>query len=404
MRLALPLDLPCGVTLPNRLAKSAMSERIADAGGHPGERLQRLYRRWGQGGAGLLITGNVMVDRTAIAESGNVVVDGDTPLGLLKAWAAAAGPAPTWVQINHPGRQAPRLTSARPVAPSDVPMQGYFGMFARPRVLTALEIREIIDRFGRTAALVQAAGFAGVQIHAAHGYLISQFLSPRTNLRTDEWGGSPENRRRFLLEVVRAVRAAVGPDFPVGVKLNSADFQRGGFDQAESMAAVDALDALGIDLLEVSGGTYEAAAMFAENPAPGESTRKREAFFLEYAEQVRARTSLPLMVTGGFRTAAAMDEALASGAVDLIGMARPFAVAPELPRLLLDGSLAGAPPVRRLSTGLKSLDAMIQGAWYQMQLRRLGNGLDPDPSLGRFRALVGYVAPPAPAEPKALPA
>lgn len=388
--LARPLTLPGGAVLPNRLAKSAMSERLADAGGVPGERLWRLYQRWGAGGAGLLLTGNVMVDRRAIAEPGNVVVEDDRHLDALRAWTASTGDTPTWVQINHPGRQVPRTLSARPVAPSAVPMRGLFGMFARPRILTGDEIREVINRFGRTAAVVRAAGFDGVQIHAAHGYLISQFLSPLANQRTDEWGGSPDRRRRFLIEVVRAVRAAVGPGFPVSVKLNSADFQRGGFDSDESMAAVDALEAEGIDLLEISGGTYEAAAMFAEQ-APRESTRRREAFFLEYAEQVRARTRLPLMVTGGFRSRAAMEEALQGGAVDLIGLARPLAVTPDLPARLLRGELDAAPPVR-LATGVRALDSLVQGSWYQAQIRRLAGGLDPNPGLGRLAAALRYLS------------
>ncbi|GMV41938.1 MAG: putative NADH:flavin oxidoreductase/NADH oxidase [Myxococcales bacterium] len=384
--LARPLTLPNGAVLPNRVAKSAMSERLAGAGGVPGEELRTLYRRWGQSGAGLLITGNVMVDRQAIAEHRNAVIEADSDLTALRDWAAACGPTPTWVQINHPGRQAPRTVSSRPVAPSVVPMRGLWGAFARPRALEETEIHRIVERFAESAALVQAAGFDGVQIHAAHGYLVSQFLSPLTNLRTDGWGGSPERRRRFLLEIVRAIRSAVGPRFSLGVKLNSADFQRGGFDETESMAVVEALNAEGIDLLEISGGTYEAAAMFAESRS--ESTRRREAFFLDYANAVRSRVKVPLMVTGGFRSAEAMESAVAGG-IDLVGLARPFAAVPDLPAQLLGGSLASAPTIR-LNSGLKMLDSLVQGAWYQLQIHRMGNGLDPDLRVGRLRAAVSY--------------
>ncbi|HNH49411.1 MAG TPA: NADH:flavin oxidoreductase, partial [Myxococcota bacterium] len=239
--LSSPLSLPCGAVLSNRIAKSAMSEDLADRGNVPGERLFRLYRRWGKGGAGLLITGNVMIDRTALGEPYNVVVEDEKVLPALSAWAAAAreGGVEVWPQLNHPGRQSPRMLSPVPVAPSAVAVQLPGKAFAQPRALSSPEIEALVARFARAAALCKQAGFTGVQIHGAHGYLISQFLSPLSNLREDEWGGSPENRRRFLIEVVRAVRAAVGPTFPVGVKLNSADFQRGGFSEEESMEVVE---------------------------------------------------------------------------------------------------------------------------------------------------------------------
>ena len=269
----------------------------------------------------------------------------------------------------------------------------------------------MVERFARTAAIAEAAGFDGVQIHAAHGYLISQFLSPLTNRREDEWGGDAERRRRFLIEVVRAVRAAVGSTFAVTVKLNSADFQRGGFTEEESMDVVSALDTEDIDVLEISGGTYEAAVMFSEKNQKLDSTRRREAFFLEYAEKVRARTRLPLMVTGGFRTGEAMRAALSSGAVDLIGMARPFVVESDIPKKLFADPDAQAVAVR-LATGIKNLDSLIQGAWYQNQIERMAVGKPPKPSLSRWWAIFKYVsprrrfarvAPSLPATPRALP-
>jgi 2,4-dienoyl-CoA reductase-like NADH-dependent reductase (Old Yellow Enzyme family) len=387
--LAQPLDLTHG-TLPNRIAKSAMSERIA-TDGRPTEELIRLYERWAPGGAGLLITGNVMIDRRYLGESGNVVVEDDTHLGALRAWADTmrAGGARAWMQINHPGRQTPRFVTREPVAPSAVALKGAGGAFARPRALTDTEIGEIIDRFAATAAVAVRAGFDGVQIHGAHGYLVSQFLSPYTNRRSDAWGGDPERRRRFLLEVVRAVRAAVGDERAVGLKLNSADFQRGGFTMEESLEVVRSLE--GVDLLEISGGTYEAAAMFEERNK-AESTRRREAFFLDYAERVREVSSIPLMVTGGFRTRAGMEDAIASGATDVVGLARPLAVEPDLPGRLLDGTADAALPIR-LAVGIKKLDALIQGGWYQLQLDRMGRGHPADPKLSRVRAVINYVLP-----------
>ena len=402
-----PLRLPNGQVLENRLAKSAMSERVAAKDGAPNPGHLRLYERWGRGGAGLLITGNVMVDRRALGESGNVVVDDQRDAPALAAWAAAAkaGGARVWMQINHPGRQSPRSLSKQPVAPSAVKLKGAGPMFAAPRALTVEEIEEIVRRFATTARIAEAAGFDGVQIHGAHGYLVSQFLSPRTNLRDDEWGGDPERRRRFLLEVVRAVRAAVSPSFAVGLKLNSADFQRGGFDEAESMAVLEALDREGIDLLEISGGTYESAAMFEETVAAHESSKKREAFFLDYAEKARARVTTPLMLTGGFRTKAGMESALASGAIDVVGLARPLAAEPDLPRRLMSDEAAHAAPIR-IATGVKNLDALLQGAWYQVQIDRMARGRDPDPRTTRAWAFLRYFLPrrsPRP-EPALLPA
>jgi 2,4-dienoyl-CoA reductase-like NADH-dependent reductase (Old Yellow Enzyme family) len=385
-----PLALPNGVVLKNRIAKSAMSERLADPDAAPNEQHATLYRRWAEGGAAMLLTGNVFVDRTALGESGNVAVEDERDLEALKAWSAGAREkgAEIWMQINHPGRQSPRSLSKVPVAPSAIGLKGTGGVFATPRALEDHEIDAIVERFATTAAIAKRAGFTGVQIHAAHGYLINQFLSPYTNRRDDRWGGDPDRRRRFLLEVVRAVRRAVPAPFTLAVKLNSADFQRGGFSEEESLQVVGALGAEGIDLLEISGGTYEASAMFDEPKAA--STVAREAFFLEYAEKARAATKLPLMVTGGFRTAAGMNHALAQGALDLVGMARPFAVEPDLPRKLIAGEADRAHPVK-IATGWRKLDAVIQAGWYQSQIDRLSRGEEAKINLSRFSAAIGYL-------------
>jgi len=393
MKLAEPLPLPCGVVLANRIAKAAMSERLAQPDRQPTPTLETLYRRWGAGGAGLLITGNVMVDPAALGEPGNVALDFRSDLEPFRRWAAAgkAGGAQVWVQLNHPGRQSPRMLSRQPVAPSAVAMKGMAGAFAPPRALEAGEIEAVIEAFGVAAARVVEAGFDGVQIHAAHGYLVSQFLSAHTNRRDDAWGGDAERRQRFLLAVVDRVRAAVGPQRAVGVKLNSADFQKGGFSEADSMAVVQALAARGVDLLEISGGTYERPQMFAETLAgAAESTQRREAFFLDYAEKVRGVTSMPLMLTGGFRTAAAMEAALASGAIDVVGQARPLAVEPDLPARVLAGAAEGAVAVR-LHTGIQLIDSIVTGAWYQLQMQRLSENRPVAPRLSRLRACGWYV-------------
>ncbi|MPY99073.1 MAG: NADH:flavin oxidoreductase [Actinophytocola sp.] len=392
--LAEPFTLPCGVTLPNRIAKAALSEGLGGKRNAPSPRLRRLYERWSTSGAGLLITGNVMVGYDAIGEPGNVVVTDDRDNAALSAWAAAAtaNGAHAWVQINHPGRQVPRTLSSQPVAPSAVGVDLPGGTFATPRALAHDEIVDLVRRFATTVKTVVAAGFTGVQIHAAHGYLISQFLSPLANKRTDDWGGTPEKRRRFLLEVVREVRAAIGDDVPLGVKLNSADFQRGGMTEDESLQVVLELAEAGIDLLEISGGTYESAAMMGVSAEPvKESTRKREAYFLDYAERVRAATSLPLMLTGGFRTAEGMASALSSGAVDVVGLGRPLALEPDLPARLLSGATA-ASDVQPRRIGVRVLDSAAELSWHTVQLWRMGDGKDPAPHRHPLRNLAQYFA------------
>lgn len=373
--LATPFVLPCGQQLGNRLAKAAMSEQLGDRRNRPTVALERLYQRWGRGGAGLLITGNVMVDRDHLGEPYNVVIDDDRDLEALGRWAAAAKAdgARIWAQVNHPGRQALRIAGKHPVAPSAV--RPHLPGAPTPRALTGAQIEDIIARFATTSAVLERAGFDGMQVHGAHGYLVSQFLSPLANQRTDEWGGTPERRMRFLLEVVRAIRAAVTPAFAVSVKLNSADFQRGGFTQEESMAVVQALDSEGVDLLEISGGTYEAPAMTGQDVR--ESTRSREAYFLEYAEEVRSRVSMPLMLTGGFRTASAMRDALSSGAIDIVGIGRPLAVDTHGPAELLAGS-RDAIRAGDKRIGHKQLDGLTDLYWHTRQLHRLGAGREPD--------------------------
>ena len=395
-----PLPLPCGVVLPNRIAKAAMSEQLADRNNRPDHRLQNLYALWSNSGAALLITGNVMVAPTAVSEPRQVVLESERDLPAFSRWAEAATANGTaaWMQINHAGRQIPRFLAARPKAPSAVSVSGGMGLFGTPRELTDREITDLVGRFAASAGLAIRAGFTGVEIHAAHGYLISQFLSPATNTRTDHWGGSPQRRRRFLLAVVESVRAAIGADVALAVKLNSADFQRGGFSEDESLEAIDALAATDIDLLEISGGTFESAAMVGATQQPVRaSTQAREAYFLAFAERARSRVSVPLMVTGGFRSCAAMNAALNSG-VDVIGVARPMAVAPDLPRRLLGGVWTDFDRATLAKIeGMQRGNAFIRGAsnvmWHTEQLRRIARGNEPDlrvnPTASLARMLAG---------------
>ena len=394
-----PLTLPNGQVLPNRIMKSALSEALATKANSPDERLHRLYSRWSQGGYGLLITGNVMVDRTQLGEPGNVVIEDERDLDALSRWAKSTQDAgvPIWAQLNHPGRQSNLLALGHtPVAPSAVPLN--LPGAATPRALVAGEIEEIIQRFGNAAAVAEAAGFNGVQVHAAHGYLIAQFLSPLANRRDDEWGGDLEGRMRFLLEVVRRIRSQVSPGFAVGVKLNSADFQRGGFTEDESREVVAALSGERIDLLEVSGGSYEEPAMAGSAAA---STREREAYFLEYAKTVRSVLGdVPLAVTGGFRSRAGMDAAVSSGECDVVGIGRPTITSPEAASMILSGQAesvvahqvaAGMRGVLGKVADLKVLDGVIDIAWHNDQIHRLGRGLDPDLNRGALATAISMI-------------
>lgn len=375
--------LPNGTVLKNRLVKSALSEALGTMDNRVTPALPRLYARWAASGIGLLITGNAMVDRNALGEPGNVVVEDERDLPLLREWARYCNrhDCQLWMQINHPGKQAPLGLNRENVAPSAIGFGKKLApFFPTPRALQDAEILDIIRRFGNAAAIARKAGFAGVQLHGAHGYLISQFLSPLHNQRQDRWGGSPENRRRFVLSVYQEVRRQVGPDFPVGIKLNSADFQRGGFTEEESLAVIRALAEAGIDLIEISGGTYEEPIML-QHGVKKDSTRAREAYFLEFAEKVRREVKVPLMLTGGFRSLEGMNAPLREGALDLVGLGRSLAIEPEGPARLLQGQETRH-QVKPLSTGIGLIDSIgsLEITWYTRQLHRMAHGRQPQPN------------------------
>jgi len=384
-----PLTLACGITIPNRIAKSAMSEQLADRHGSPTIDLQQLYAVWARGGTGLLITGNVMIDSRAFVEPRNVVLQDEQFLQANKLWAQAAqaNGSKIIMQINHPGRVAVLPLLKKPIAPSAVGLDlPAMNIIRIPRAMTEAEILEQIKRFATTAALAVKAGFDGVQVHAAHGYLLSQFLSPLANTRTDQWGGNPENRQRILIETVRAVRQAIGKNKILSVKLNSADFQKGGLSQQESLQIALALEAEGIDLLEVSGGNYESPAQLGYAP---DRQAQRDAYFLDYATALREQSRLPLMLTGGLRDVDLMNQIVADGTVDLIGLARPFALQPDLAKQLLAGKSL-LDPAKIPAVGYKPVDAYLQLAWHAAQFRRISSGQQPKAIKGLFRTLIAF--------------
>ena len=394
--LARPLDLPCGATLSNRLAKAAMSEGLADSGNHSTPRLETLYHRWAGSGAGLLLSGNIQVDRWHLERPNNVVIDDDSGRAQLTrlAEAGTSQGAHFWAQLSHSGRQVSSYINPAPLSCSDVEIDvirnaGF--SFAKPKPMTEAEIGHAIDQFAFAAKKVKDADFTGLSLHAAHGYLISQFLSPLSNRRTDRWGGSLENRARFLLEVIVAVRRAVGPQFPIGIKLNASDFQKGGFTNAECVELVKLLNGVGLDLLELSGGSLEQPKVVGVTlkdegeDGPRASTLAREAYFVAFAGAVRKVARMPVMVTGGFRSVAGMVEALYGGDLDVVGVARPLIADPEAPRRLVAGE------IDKLLAPEVSLNVFHILPWNYMQIERLGDGLDPDLSLTGEAAMAAFV-------------
>ncbi|NDI34590.1 NADH:flavin oxidoreductase/NADH oxidase family protein [Chengkuizengella sediminis] len=365
-----------GLVIKNRIVKAAMSEALANIHFQPNEKIYKLYEKWADGGAGIVITGHVMVDRKALAEPRNIVVENEDVLPFLETWAKRGTKNNTqlWMQLNHPGKQTFKGMTDNSVAPSAIPLEGDIGRFvAPPRELKHEEILDIIQRFGYSAKLAQKAGFSGVQIHAAHGYLISQFLSPRHNHRKDEWGGDIHGRMKFLIEIYREIRNQTTGDFPIAVKMNSADFMKAGFTEEESIYVASHLEKEGADLLEISGGSYESPQMTGRNVK--ESTKKREAYFLDFAEKLRQSVNIPLLVTGGFRSKEGMENALHSKATDFIGLARPFAVSPDLPNLLNLNKLQKI-DIKPKQTGIRLIDdiSLLETTWYAQQIERIGLG------------------------------
>lgn len=388
MDLFTPLSLPNGTVIPNRLAKAAMEENMADADQAPSPELLRLYQAWAEGGAGLLISGNVMIDGRAMTGPGGVVLEDDRQLERFRRWAQVgrANGARFWLQLNHPGRQMPANLGQPTWAPSAVPLAlgNLSKHFAVPQAMDERMIAEVIQRFANSARLAEQAGFDGVQIHAAHGYLLSQFLSPLSNQRTDRWGGALDNRARLLLEVVQAVRAVVSPSFTVAVKLNSADFQRGGFSAEDAREVLLRLNELPVDLVELSGGSYEAPAM--QGDARDGRTLAREAYFVEFAQALGRVARMPLMVTGGIRRRPVAEQVLACG-VAMAGIGTALALEPALPRHWREDR-DSAPVLRPITWKNKALASMGNMAAVKFQLRRLSRGEASKPGVSPGWALL----------------
>ncbi|KAI1365680.1 NADH:flavin oxidoreductase/NADH oxidase [Xylaria arbuscula] len=405
-QLSQPLTLKCGLTLPNRLAKAAMAENMADENNLPDKKFQVAYGKWAQGNWGMVLTGNVQVDAAYLGNFGETAVDPSIETELRHAWkewasACNRNGTPTIMQLSHAGRQSPlgagkRGLCTKTLAPSPIPLDMGGGLIAKalvplifgtPREMTLYDINKVIQQFTYAARQAVDAGFQGVQIHAAHGYLLSQFLSAKGNKRTDEYGGSPSNRARLVVEVLRATREAVPESFCVGIKLNSVDHQS----QDELKDCIEQLRMIvdaGVDFLELSGGSWEDPKMMANTDQglreKSDRSKAREAFFLEFAKAIRHEfPSVPLMVTGGFRTRQGMRSALDSGDCDLIGIGRPAAIHPELPNdIVFNKNIADEEsklltqniktPLLTKITGIRSVSSGAESRWYSSQIKRMG--------------------------------
>ena len=407
------VQLPCGAKIKNRICKAAMTERIAFGDNFTNQRHLNLYKTWAEGDIGILLTGNVQVDRNHLEGPANVCIEETSykdQLPMLKKWADEGTKNDThlWMQIAHAGRQTPGEINQSPKAPSSVQLKIPGRNYGVPSELTPDEIVEIIKKFTFVAKIARETGFTGIQIHSAHGYLLSEFLSPDINLRKDEWGGSVENRSRIHVEIVKSIRSEVGDDFPISIKMNSADFQKGGFSPEDSVEVAKIIESAGVDNIEISGGTYEQPRLLgldnvSINPDRSESRKEstiaREAYFLDYAEKIRKNTSIPLMVTGGFRTKEGMESAVNSGACEIIGIGRPLCANPLAMKELFEGKIDKLPNYEKtLSLGpwvlspsspfrlIQALNAFGAQAWFYQQIKRMGDDKLPDLSLGLFSA------------------
>lgn len=352
-----PLELPCGVTLKNRLAKSAMSDSLGDGEGNPTEAQMRLYERWAEGGVALSLIGEVQGDPRYPEKPGNLVLVPDAIQKAMRELARRGSVNGThlWPQLGHAGALS-HLPVSQPKGPSALDIEGL-----QCEGMSAADIHELPRIYASAAKLAKAAGFGGVQIHAGHGFLFSQFLSPLFNHRTDGYGGSIEARFRIVGEVIDEVRRAVGASFPIGIKINSTDRLEGGLNEADALGVVHMLDQTSIDLIDISGGTYFPGAVSSSD------AKASGPYFIDFAKRAKAVTQIPVMATGGFQTRSQAVDALENGAVDMVSLARAMALNPQLANAWL--SDAGGDPE------FPKFDAPPPGgvtAWYSMRLTALG--------------------------------
>jgi len=326
------------LTLPNRLVRSATAERLALPDGRPKPKLQAMYQELARGGVGLIITGHMYVHPAGRCHPEMTGIHSDELVPSLRELTEAVHQegGRIAVQINFGGMQCDPRAVPETIAPSAVDAP----FLKQPaREMAPDEIALMIDAYAQAARRAREAGFDAVQIHMAHGYLISQFLSPFVNRRTDEWGGDLQGRMRFLREVAGGVRAEVGQDYPVFVKLGMIDGVKGGLTIEEGAQVVAALEGMGLDAVEISGGiSGDRRGKHKLNVPKHIREETDEAFFRPLAQKARPATGLPIILVGGFRSRKVMEEVLAAGDADFISMSRPLICEPDLPNRLREGS------------------------------------------------------------------
>ncbi|KAI1099188.1 NADH:flavin oxidoreductase/NADH oxidase-like protein [Jackrogersella minutella] len=366
----------------NRFYKSAMVEDLAtwsvtniEERGIPTKQHIELYRRWGASQWGVICTGNMDIELDAMGYIGDAVITPECPPsgprfeGFKEVAAAAKANGSLIIgQVNHPGRQLYARVKKDTIAPSAIQIKPETGIYAVPREATQADIDRVIEGFAHAAEYLQKAGFDGIQLHAAHGYLLAQFLSEQSNQRTDAYGGTLEKRMRIIVEIAEAIKRRVEPGFILCIKLNSVEFQEKGIQPAEARVMCEKLQELGFDFVELSGGTHENIG-YGSNK---ESTLKREAYFLEFVRDIVPHLSkTKKFLTGGFRTAAAMVKALDT--LDGIGLGRPATQEPRLPDDILAGRVTGAiSPVDEILNDFVT-HLTLSGA----QIHDIGNELEP---------------------------
>lgn len=357
-RLGAPLELPCGVVLKNRMVKAAMSDSLGDGAGDPTDEQIRLYERWSDGGSALSIIGEVQVDPQYPEKPGNVVLGAASDRNRLArlAQVGSAGGSHVWPQLGHAGALAHSPISD-PAGPSALDVDGL-----SCDALSATAIEELPGTYAAAARRAQSVGFGGVEVHAGHGFLLSQFLSPLFNRRPDRYGGTIEARGQVLLDVVRRIRRDVGAEFAIAVKINSSDQLEGGLTEDEALIVVELLGNEAVDLIDISGGTYfPGAASSSDRSSSGP-------YFMNFARRAREVTDTPLMLTGGVKRRDDAAAAVASGAVDVVGLARALVLDPDLPAKWLrpEGGDPQFPAFRSPPPGGVT-------AWYTMRLTALAN-------------------------------
>lgn len=317
------------MTLANRFVRSATWEGMADNDGFCTPKLIGLMKRLAEGGVGLIITGLAFVTREGRAAPWQMGAEGDLFLSGLKEMTDTVHRADGKIalQIAHGGcYSATQLTGQEALAPSTHES----GVIPRCREMTVAEIGQVVAAFGESAALAKKAGYDGVQIHAAHGYLLSQFLSPYFNKRNDAYGGSIENRARIVLETLQSVRQAVGTGFPILIKINSEDFVDGGVTVDEMLRVAALLEQAGIDAIEMSGGTVYASGAYSALRAAALDTPEKEVFYREAAARYKEKIGVPLMLVGGIRSYAVAEKLITDGLADYISLSRPLIREPAL--------------------------------------------------------------------------